>query len=50
MKDINSGGGTETDIEKRNASYMLMLKMLHQREAVWQNALRHSLLAAVYAL
>lgn len=50
MKDINSGGGTETDIENEMQATMLMLKMLHQREAVWQNALRHSLLAAVYAL
>ena len=44
MKDINSGGGTETDIEKRNASYNAYV------ENVTPNALRHSLLAAVYAL
>lgn len=50
MHDINSESGTKADIEKRNESYNAYVKMLRLKEAVWQNALRHSLLVAVYVL
>ena len=49
MHDINSESGTKADIEKRNESYNAYVKNVTPK-AVWQNALRHSLLVAVYVL
>lgn len=49
MHDINSESGTKADIEKEMKAIML-IKMLRLKEVVWQNALRHSLLVAVYVL
>ena len=57
MHDINSESGTKADIEKRNESYNAYVKNVTpndfyyaRQEGVWQNALRHSLLVAVYVL
>ena len=50
MHDINSESGTKADIEKRNESYNAYVKNVTPKGSCVANALRHSLLVAVYVL